>query len=351
MAADNILKVQNLEKYFPSDSRSLIDIIRQREQSKVHAVDGYTHGFQKGESVGIIGESGCGKSTLLNTLIGLLEPTSGEIIYNGKSHTEFNKRDWLEYRSDVQIIFQDPFNSLDPKFTIRDTLLEPLKIHDIGTKDEREEKIHEILERVELDPPERYLDRHPERLSGGEKQRVAIARALILEPSIVFADEPVSMLDVSTQSALLNLIGDLVDDFGVLLLYISHDLTTVSMLCDSTHVMYLGRVVEKGPTDEIIANPKHPYTEALVNAIPIPDPHNDRQRVNLKGTPGDPIDIGEGCRFRDRCPEVMDICEETPADLQLNNETRTVACHLYDESLDGHGTDQNESNQRQNCGE
>ena len=228
--------------------------------------------------------------------------------------SEFDKDDWLRYRRNVQIIFQDPFDSLDPKQRVRTILLEPLRIHGIDNKNER---IHDILEQVNLGPAEQYLPLYPSQLSGGEKQRVAVARALILEPEIILADEPVSMLDVSTQAAVLRLLSHLTDEMGVSMVYISHDLSTVSYVCDSVSVMYLGRLVERAPMIKLIDDPKHLYTQALVNSIPIPDPYHERETIELQGSPREPIGLSEGCRFRDRCPERMDICDRTPMDVEL----------------------------------
>jgi peptide/nickel transport system ATP-binding protein len=211
-------------------------------------------------------------------------------------------------------------------FTVEQSLIEPLRIHNI--QDDRQDRIREALADAELHPPEKYLDRTPDQLSGGEKQRVSIARALVVDPEILLADEPVSMLDVSTQAEVLKLLGNLVEERGLTLIYISHDLSTVGYVCDMTSVMYLGRMVELAPTLELVRDPKHPYSEALIEAIPIPDPHVEYERVDLEGAPEDPIGLGEGCRFRDRCPERMDICEKTPLDHSLSEE-RTVACHLY----------------------
>ncbi|WP_458208569.1 oligopeptide/dipeptide ABC transporter ATP-binding protein [Haladaptatus sp. NG-SE-30] len=283
--------------------------------------------LRKNQVQGVIGESGCGKTTLLRTIIGIYQPSSGEILFRGEPVSEFTKEEWKDFRRQIQIIFQDPFNSLDPKFSVRRTLAEPLEIHNIEYDEER---IEEMLNAVGLTPPEKYTTRFPNQLSGGEKQRVAIARALITEPEVVLADEPASMLDVSTQAEILNLLNRLTDEFGVSMIYISHDLSTVSYICDKINVMYLGRVIEEAPTKELIVDPKHPYTQALIQSIPIPDPHYQRERTKLGGEPGDPINKPSGCRFKDRCPMRMDICDETPYDIQLEDKVKhTVACHLY----------------------
>jgi peptide/nickel transport system ATP-binding protein len=322
--SEPVLEVRNLKKYF-NQSTSVVDTMLRRRQSKIQAVDDVSFTLQENDSHGVIGESGCGKSTLLKTLVGLHEPTEGEIIFKGNDITGLTRSKRKEFRSDVQIIFQDPFNSLDPKLRVRETLAEPLKIHGM---DSHTERIRDVLQKVELQPVDNYIDRAPRQLSGGEKQRVAIARALIVEPDLILADEPTSMLDVSTQAALLSLLSDLLDETGASMLYISHDLSTVSYICQKINVMYLGRIVERNETAELLSDPQHPYSQALMKAIPIPDPGHARQRTELGGTPRDPIDLGGGCRFRDRCPDAMDICEKTPEFVEADNDAMT-ACHLY----------------------
>ncbi len=309
-----LLELRNLKKYF-EESTNILDTIRGREPSEIQAVDDVSFTLEENDSMAVIGESGCGKTTLLLTLIGLHDISGGDIYYKGQPVSEFSKSDWKEYRRNVQVIFQDPFNSLDPKMSVRDSMMEPLKIHDIGTREEREERIKEVLEDVELNPPEKYINQKPMNMSGGEKQRVSIGRALMLDPDIILADEPVSMLDVSTQAAVLNMMKDLIDDYGVSMIYISHDLSTVSYISDMVNVMYLGRIVESAPTERILQNPKHPYSEALISAIPIPDPTHDRGRTQMFGAPRDPKDLGEGCRFRDRCPAVI-----APEEISIDQE-------------------------------
>lgn len=302
MSSDTpVLEVRNLKKYF-DQSTSVIDTLLRRRQSKIQAVDDVSLTLHENESHGVIGESGCGKTTLLLTLMGLYEPTEGEILIKGRDITEFSRKERKRFRSEVQIIFQDPFNSLDPKMTVRESLSEPLKIHGM---DDRERRIRDVIETVELQPVDKYIDRFPRQLSGGEKQRVSIARALVVEPDLILADEPVSMLDVSTQAAILNLLTNLLEETGASMLYISHDLSTVSYICQQINVMYLGRIVERAETRKLLEDPKHPYSQALIEAIPIPDPNHDRPRTTLGGTPRDPIGLGEGCRFRDRCPSVV----------------------------------------------
>lgn len=321
--SEPLLLVDGLKKYFPHD-QGLADVVLGRDPSYVQAVDDVSFTLGSNQSKGVIGESGCGKTTLLLTLLKLYEPSAGTIYYKGRDLSTFGRTDEKAFRRDVQVIFQDPFNSLNPKRTVRGTLMEPLRIHGL---DDRDERIHRILEQVELEP-ENYIDRYPSQLSGGEKQRVSIARSLVLEPTLILADEPVSMLDVSTQASILNLLSDLVEDMGMSMLYISHDLSTISYVCHEVSVMYLGRIVESGTVTDVLHDPKHPYTRELIRSIPIPDPENKRTRTSLEGVPPDPIDLGDGCRFRDRCPERMEVCDKTPHNVTVDGE-QTVACHLY----------------------
>ncbi|WP_136591285.1 ABC transporter ATP-binding protein [Salinigranum halophilum] len=321
--SDPLMELDGMEKYFTRSTGFISSLFGSNEYVK--AVDGVSFTLEENQVVGVIGESGCGKTTLLKTLMGLYDPTGGEIRYKGTPLSSFSRADWKEFRRNVQIIFQDPFNSIDPKMSVQETLKEPLKIHGM---DASEERILEVLEQVELNPASNYLNRLPQQLSGGEKQRVSIARALVTDPDIILADEPVSMLDVSTQASVLNLLSDLTTDLGVSMIYISHDLSTVGYVCDLIKVMYLGRVVESAPTQALLDDPKHPYTQELVAAVPIPDPHHARNRTSIEGAVADPIGMGSGCRFRDRCPERMDICETKPMTIACG-EKREVACHLH----------------------
>jgi len=325
-----ILELRDLEKQFAS-STNILEEVKNRltgsERSPVRAVDNVDLSIQQNQVQGIIGESGCGKSTLLELMMGMQEPTKGEIRIGNKSISEFDGSDWKEYRQKVQIIFQNPFDAINPTFTVRETLYEPLRIHNIDADDRR---ILNVLEQVQLLPPEDYIDRREGQLSGGEKQRVSIARALMLEPDIILADEPVSMLDVSTQMAVLQLLQRLTNELGVSMVYVSHDLSTVSYICDVVNVMYLGRIVETATTAELLENPMHPYTQALIQAIPIPDPHYDREQTELKGTPSDSKNLPEGCRFKTRCPERMDVCDITPRYTKAEGDPHhRVACHLH----------------------
>lgn len=338
-----LLELQEVSKEFSQTTSvisSLMNLAWGIDESGVTAVDKVNLEVLEGEVHGIIGESGCGKTTLLKIIAGLHSPTRGDIRFRGDDISQFDKSAWKKYRSEVQMIFQDPFNSLDPKYTVAETLAEPLKIH--GEQDIHK-RIVEVLEEVKLDPPERYMDRLPRELSGGEKQRVAIARALILNPKLILADEPVSMLDVSTQAAILQDLEEIANNLDVAMVYISHDVSTVSYVCDVVNVMYLGRIVERAKTSELITNPQHPYTKAMISAVPIPDPFFEREPTKLEGRPGDATNLGEGCRFKDRCTERMDVCDITPAFVNTEGDARhQVACHLcydhhemMDQSRDG----------------
>lgn len=348
-AEEPLLELEDLEKHF-YQNRSLVDSLLFRTGETIRAVDGVSMTLRPNEVKGIIGESGCGKSTLIKTLIGVEQNTGGWMRYRGEKISDFSKTEMKEFRRNTQIILQDPYNSLDPKMKVRDILQEQLTIHGLRNEQDR---IEQVLADVELRPPDRYVDRYPEQLSGGEKQRVSIARALILEPDILLADEPVSMLDVSTQASILSLLSDLIDEYDVSMFYISHDLSTVAHVCDTINVMYLGRIVEAAPTMDLLEDPKHPYSKALTAAIPIPDPDYDREKTDLPGSPPNPVDLGEGCRFADRCPDRMDVCTETPETVAVDAD-RTVACHLYDdhwEDEEGRGGESRSGGHRQEVSE
>lgn len=291
------------------------------------ALDGVDLTIRAGEIVGLVGESGCGKSTLGMTLVRMVEPTSGEILYREKAITTVSGEALKAYRSRAQIIFQDPYSSLNPRLTVGRIVGEPLRIHRVGTNVERVAKVRAALRRVRL-PPEEFEARFPSDLSGGQRQRVAIARALVLEPAFIVADEPVSMLDVSVQAGVLELLGELSRELGLAVLYISHDIATVGYICDRVAVMYLGRVVEEGPVRSVLRRPSHPYTQRLMAAIPNVDPLARRERVVLEGDVPSPLDIPDGCRFVTRCPLAEDACRAREPELAPDVEGRRVRCHL-----------------------
>jgi peptide/nickel transport system ATP-binding protein len=327
-----LLEVDDLKKHFKVNQgwiASLMDAFGSGEPDYVHAVDGVSFELRKGETLGLAGESGCGKTTTGMSLVKLHEPTAGDIVYDDKRLSEATDAEIKQFRQNAQMIFQDPFESLNPRMTVYDTVAEPLRIHDIRNETAR---VKRALEFAELLPPEHYFDQYPHELSGGQRQRVAIARALVLDPDFIVADEPVSMLDVSLRAGVLSLLDRMTDEFGLSVVYISHDLSLLRHMCDRLAIMYMGKIVEKGPTEQIIENPQHPYTKSLINAVPVPDPAVGRERVELQGEVGDVIDIPTGCRFKDRCSEYIgDVCDQVvpPVEAKANFE-QDIACHLYD---------------------
>ncbi|MFC6734302.1 ABC transporter ATP-binding protein [Haladaptatus sp. DYSN1] len=333
---DTLLHVENLEKHFKVDSgwiASILQSVSGSDPDYVHAVDGVTFDLKRGETLGLAGESGCGKTTTGMSLVKLHEPSGGDITYNGQALSEASDAELKEFRQNAQMIFQDPFESLNPRMTVYDTVAEPLRIHNIGNETAR---VARALEFAELLPPDQYFDQYPHELSGGQRQRVAIARALVLDPDFIVADEPVSMLDVSLRAGVLSLLERMTDEYGLSVVYISHDLSLLRHMCDRLAIMYMGKIVEKGPTDQIIENPQHPYTQALINAVPVPEPNVGRERVELQGEVGDVIDIPSGCRFKSRCPDYIGgVCDKVNPPLeQKEGKACEVACHLY-ESADG----------------
>ena len=311
-----LLEVSNLSKHYPArDGNGL-----------VKAVNDVSLSLEAGRTLGIVGESGCGKSTLARLILRLIEPTAGMVLFNGENLVGLASSALRRRRRDIQIVFQDPYASLDPRMNVAAIISEPLDIHGIGSKVERKAKMLELLDLVGLDRS--AAAKYPHEFSGGQRQRIGIARAIALEPKLVVLDEPVSALDVSIQSQILNLLIDLKKRLGLSYIFISHDLSVVEHVSDDVAVMYLGQIVEYGKAAQVLRAPLHPYSQALVSAIPEIDPQKKRLRIVLTGDPPNPEDIPQGCPFHPRCRQVMATCRQTPPRLRTTQE-RVVACHLY----------------------
>jgi oligopeptide/dipeptide ABC transporter ATP-binding protein len=330
MENDVVVSAEGLKKYFPI-KRGFLETLFSRSDVSVKAVDDISLFVKKGEVLGLVGESGSGKTTTGRLLLRLVNPSAGIIRYKGKDITSLSGRQLRPLRKEMQIVFQDPFESLDPRMLIKDIVSEPLRIQKITkTGEELEERVKAILREVELVPPEEFMARFPHELSGGQRQRVAIARAFVLDPEFIVADEPVSMLDVSIRAEILNLMLALVQKRGASFIYITHDLALARHICDRVAVMYLGRIVEVGSVDAVIANPLHPYTQALIAAVPVPDPSVKRLAEVISGEIPSPIYPPPGCHFHTRCPYAHTWCVEMDPPLIEVEKGHWAACHLVD---------------------
>lgn len=323
---DAFLQVEGLKTHFPVEK----GIIFRQHVGTVRAVDGVSLELKRGEILGLVGESGCGKSTLGRTILQLIPPTDGTVVLSGRNLTELKGGELREARADFQMIFQDPYASLNPRMTVYDTLAEALLAHREIPRGELPAKVGELMERVGL--AARFMRKYPHEFSGGQRQRIAIARALAVEPKLIVADEPVSALDVSIQAQIINLLAKLSREMDMTLIFISHDLSVVKHISDRIAVMYLGRLVEVGPATEVFEQPRHPYTRALVSAVPIPDPVKEkaRERIILPGDPPSPMNPPSGCNFHPRCPHANGGCKETVPQLEAHGAAR-VACFRVDE--------------------
>jgi peptide/nickel transport system ATP-binding protein len=325
-----IIKAENLKKYFPVQ-KSLLEQLLARKATYVKAVDDITFSIKKGEIFTLAGESGCGKTTTGRLVLRLLQPTSGKICFNGEDITRLKGEKLRLLRRKMQIIFQDPYASLNPRMKIGDAIGHPLEIYDIVKSKEKMKMVSEVLDKVGLTPPEQFIDLYPLNLSGGQRQRVALARSIILKPEFMVADEPVSMIDVSLRTTIIDLMLGFRKELGLTYLFVTHDLAVAKYISDRIAIMYLGKIVEMGDKKEIFSNPMHPYTQALLFAIPIPDPERKRKAVELKGEVPSAINVPSGCRFRTRCPKAEKNCMETEPEMIAISPDHFVACYRVEE--------------------
>ncbi len=323
-----LLEIKNLKKYFPVQ-KSFLEQLLSKEHTFVKAIDDVSVDIMKGEVLGLAGESGSGKTTLGRLCVRLIDPTEGEIIYEGKNIASLKSTEMRKMRQKLQFTFQDPSSSLNPRLSIGDAIADALKFQEIGTADEQREKVISVLERVGLSPASSFYDRKPHQLSGGQKQRVVFGRAMVLNPEFVVTDEPVAMVDVSIKAQLLELMLDLKEEFNLTYLFISHDLATARHVCDRIAIMYLGKIIELGDKNQIYEEPLHPYTEGLISAIPVPDPKVKKAEKVPRGEIPSPINPPDGCRFHPRCPKAFDKCSTEEPELKELENGRFVACHLY----------------------
>ncbi len=327
MNQEFILEIKNLKKYFQAGRPGWSS----KADHIVHAVDDINLQLKHGEVIALVGESGCGKSTLALTLMGLEEATEGHIFFNGRDVTHLNDKERKEIRRKIQMVFQDPYESLNPTQTIEEIIMEPLIVHNIANNyEERKKRVKQALEDSGLKPAETYMPRFPHQLSGGQRQRVVIASALVLEPELLVADEPVSMLDVSIRAEIINLLAELQKSRNISVIFITHDLGTVGFFANRVAVMYLGRIIEIGSMNDVLKNTKHPYSQALLSVIPVPNPRLRKKRIILQGETPNPIDLPSGCRFHPRCPIVQPQCKQNDPQFVNISATHQAACLLLE---------------------
>lgn len=320
------IEVKNLKKYFPVQ-KGLLETLLARKMEYVRAVDDISFSIKRGEIFGLVGESGSGKTTTGRVLLRLIEPTDGQVLLNGVNIFTLDKEQLRNFRRRMQIVFQDPTASLNPRMKAGDAIGHALEIHKIASAEERKKMIFDILEKVGLSPATSFYEKYPHQLSGGQRQRVAIGRAMVLHPEFIVADEPVAMIDVSLRAQIMDLMISLKKDFNLTFLYITHDLATAKYICNNVAIMYLGKIAEMGRKNEIFNNPKHPYTKALLSAVPVPDPKRKPKRMIPKGEIPSPINPPSGCRFHPRCPMATEKCSKEEPELILKGRTHYVACH------------------------